>query len=103
MINGEQCTIVWYVDDNKISHVDSAVVTKVIAMIEARFGKMTVTRGKKHTFLGMDIDFKDNGTASILMKGYLKEAIQDFDGDIIRSAATPARRTLFDVDEDCEK
>jgi hypothetical protein len=24
-INGSQCTIVWYVDDTKISHVDPAV------------------------------------------------------------------------------
>ena len=24
-INGSQCTIVWYVDDTKISHIDPAV------------------------------------------------------------------------------
>ena len=30
MINGKQCTIVWYVDDNKISHVDPNVVTDII-------------------------------------------------------------------------
>ena len=29
MINGKQYTIVWYVDDNKISHVDPKVVTSV--------------------------------------------------------------------------
>ena len=29
-INGKQCTIVWYVDDNKISHVDANVVTEII-------------------------------------------------------------------------
>ena len=28
-INGKQCTIAWYVDDNKIFHVDSKVVTKI--------------------------------------------------------------------------
>ena len=27
VINGSQCTLVWYVDDNKISHKDSEVVT----------------------------------------------------------------------------
>ena len=58
-------------------------------MIEEKFGKMTVTRGKKHTFLGMGIDFNDDGRTSILMKGYLVEAIDDFDGDIIKFAATP--------------
>ena len=43
-INGKQCTIGWYVDDNKISHVDSKVVDEIIALIESHFGKMTVTR-----------------------------------------------------------
>jgi hypothetical protein len=30
MIQGEQCTIAWYVDDNKISHKDPEVVTMII-------------------------------------------------------------------------
>ena len=55
-INNKQCTIVWYVDDTKISHVDSIVVTKIIKAIEEKFGDMTVTRGKSHVSLGMDID-----------------------------------------------
>ena len=60
IINGKQCTIVWYVDDNKISHVDAQVVTQIIELIEQHFGKMTVTRGKKHVFLGMEICFNDD-------------------------------------------
>ena len=31
MINGSQCTVVFYVDDNKISHKDPAVVNGVIS------------------------------------------------------------------------
>lgn len=75
MINGKQCTIVWYVDDNKISHVDSAVTTDIIEKIDKTIGKMTVSRGKEHTFLGMDITFKDNGTVAVKMRSYLKDAI----------------------------
>ena len=30
IINGKQCTIVWYVDDVKVSHVEAKVVTKII-------------------------------------------------------------------------
>jgi hypothetical protein len=72
-IKGKQCTVAWYVDDNKISHVDDMVVTNSIEKIEAKFGKMTVTRGKCHVFLGMDITFNDDdGTVTILMKEYLK-------------------------------
>ena len=63
IIDGKQCTIAWYVDDNKISHADPQVVTKVIENIEERFGKMTITRGKEHVFLGMNIRYNGSGTA----------------------------------------
>jgi hypothetical protein len=46
----KQCTIAWYVDDTKISHVDDNVVSHVIERIEDRFGEMTVTGGKEHGF-----------------------------------------------------
>jgi len=99
-IKGKQCTIVWYVDDNKISHVDDTVVTNIIEKIKAKFGKMTVTRGKHHVFLGMDITVNDNdGTVTILMKEYLKEAIADPGMDASKVAPTPAKKDLFIVDD----
>ena len=55
MINGKQCTIVWYVDDNKISHEDPNLVTEVIELMKTHFGDLTVTRGNKHRFLAMNI------------------------------------------------
>jgi Reverse transcriptase (RNA-dependent DNA polymerase)/Zinc knuckle len=103
MIDGKQCTIVWYVDDTKISHQDDNVVSNVIELIESKFGKMTVTRGREHVFLGMKIDFHTNGTASIRMKEYIAEAIQDFGEDISRQAATPAKKNLFDIDGKSEE
>ena len=45
MINGEQCTICWYVDESKISHVDSKTVDWVIDNIEKQLGKLTVKGG----------------------------------------------------------
>jgi hypothetical protein len=99
-INKKQCTIAWYVDDNKVSHADTNVVTEIIQKIEGHFGKMTVTRGKDHVFLGMNITYNDDGTASIKRKDYLKEATADFGEDIVKSAATPAKRDLFDINDD---
>jgi len=96
-INGKQCTVLWYVDDNLISHVDPKVVTSIIKKIEDRFGKMTVTRGKSHEFLGMKIDFTDDKAVEIDMKEFLKGAIDDFSEDILRNAATPAKRDLFEL------
>ncbi|KAI2502818.1 Reverse transcriptase (RNA-dependent DNA polymerase) [Fragilaria crotonensis] len=98
-IKGKQCTIAWYVDDMKISHVDPAVVTSIIDRLEARFDKMTVTRGLKHSFLGMKIRYTGKGTAVITMKQYLEEALLECGMDIVREVTTPAQRNLFDVDE----
>ena len=96
-IAGSQCTIVWYVDDNKISHVDPSVVSGIIAHIEKHFGTMTVTRGDEHEFLGMRIKFdRESGTVEINMASYLRDAIQESGLDIRRHAATPATANHFD-------
>lgn len=55
-INGSQCTICWYVEDTKISHVDPKVITGIIKTLEISFGKPTVNRGKKHKFMGIDFE-----------------------------------------------
>ena len=52
-IKGKQCTTCWYVDDMQISHVDYQVVNDIISKIEDDFGKMIVTRGKAHKFVGI--------------------------------------------------
>ena len=79
MVHDKQCTIAWYVDDNKLSHVDSEVVTSIIDEIAERFPGLEVTRGKQHDFLGMIFDFKKNGTVSINMKNHIQEAVNLFE------------------------
>ena len=74
-INGSQCTICWYVDDTKISHIDSEIVTGVTESLESSFGKMTANRGKKHKFVGMDFELIEDGRLKIMMKQYLEECI----------------------------
>ena len=103
VINGKQCTITWHVDDNKISHVDPDVASSVIKQIEKKFGKMRVTRGNKHFFLGMNITFNGNGTFSVLMREYLDESKVDFkkiDGTIVSTTTTLANKVMFPVNAD---
>ena len=82
-----------------ISHADANVVTDVIEKVEEKFGKMTVTRGKEHRFLGMNIALQEDGTMKIGMKNYVKEAIEDFGEDVSNHAATPAKRDLLEIDK----
>ena len=53
VINVKQYSIMWYVDNLKVSHVESSVVDEVIKTIKSYFGKMIVTRGMKHKYVGI--------------------------------------------------
>ena len=58
-VNGKQITIVWHVDDLKISHVDKDVVTEYITKLQERYRKeapLTIRRGKIHDYIGMVLD-----------------------------------------------
>ena len=49
IINRSQCTIVWNVEDLKLSHKDPEMIDKIIASLDEEYGKigkMTVRRGK---------------------------------------------------------
>ena len=105
-INGKQCTILWHVDDLKISHVDPEVVTSIIDIIEAEFGKeapLTKTRGKVHEYLGMTIDYSTEGKVRFSMIDYVEGMLEELPDDMSGESVTPASNYLFEVDDECEK
>ena len=55
-----------------------------------------VTRGKKHTFVGVDIEFNANSTVTLSMDDYIDECINTYNDEINKSASSPAKGTLFD-------
>ena len=59
MVNGAQYTILWYLDDLQISHIDPEVVTKMIDALNGEYvDTMTlpISRGKVHDYLSMVLD-----------------------------------------------
>ena len=81
IINRHQCTILWHVDDIKISHINAAVVTDVINKINLEFGKeapTTITRGKEHDYLGMELDFYTVGKVIVTIVHYIQELLSDY-------------------------
>ena len=50
--------IVWYVDDNKLSHVDTNVVTDILEEIKNHSEDLVISRGDKNYFLRMH-DYKN--------------------------------------------
>ncbi len=74
-VNGKQLTVLWHVDDVKISHVESEVVGKFIDWMRSQYegthGKMEVARGRKHLFLGMQLDYQIPGVVKISMNQFV--------------------------------
>ena len=71
MINLKHCTKVWYINDNKISHVDENIVAQVLGELKDNFGYLVISRRKKHIFLGMKINIREDKKMDIKIKGNL--------------------------------
>jgi hypothetical protein len=85
MVNGKQCTIVWHMDDLKISHKDSRAVDGIIAALRTEYkkvGKMTMHRGKVHEYLGMTLDFTKPGKFIINIEKHLNKMMRDLPNDM---------------------
>jgi hypothetical protein len=102
-INGKQCTILWHVDNLKISHVDPTVVTDIIEQLQVEFGKeapLTVMRGKTHNYLGMTLDYSINGKVQIKMIDYIENMLAELPGDMDGESATLAPNHLSEVNSE---
>ena len=103
IVNGSQCTVLWYVDDLKISHKDKVVVSSVIEHLSKRYGNeapLTVNRGKTHRYLGMKLDYTLDGKVQISMGDYVEEMLKSLPEDMNGESSTPAGNHLFTVNPD---
>ena len=105
-INGHQCTLTWHVDNLKISHKDPAVVTQIIEDLNNTFatlGELSISRGKRHDYLGMWLDFSEPGTLMVDMQLYIQGLIEEAPKEFHGKALTPAANHLFMVTEESPK
>ena len=59
MTKGAQCTVLWHVDNLKLSHIAQWVLKELVAKLNGCYGEitpLTVTRGMKHDYLGMMLE-----------------------------------------------
>jgi hypothetical protein len=114
MIDRKQMTICWHVDDLKASHAKSKVMDRMVKYLRQEYesifedgsGRMVVSRGNIHKYLGMTLDYSVKGQVKISMFDYIDEILTAFDkaepkGGGTKSSAAPDN--LFTVNEDCEK
>ncbi len=59
--------------------------------------KLSMHTGNKHNYLGVDLEFNDDGTLDVSMVNYLKNVIAEFPEMITRKAAMPVADHLFTI------
>mgnify|MGYP000055058244 CR=1 FL=1 len=106
-VKGKQLTVVWHVDDLKVSHVLATVVTRMANWLKKTYerlfddgsGKMKICRGKIHEYLGMTLDFTVSGQVRVTMLPYVKEIVDLFTqyDNSTSITATPAAEHLYTV------
>jgi hypothetical protein len=113
MVQGKQLTVVWHVDDLKVSHdVSTAIITKMADWLKSTYqrlfedgsGEMSIALGKIHEYLGITLDFTVPGEVKITMIPYVKEIVKLFSeyDNSQSTTATPAAEHLFKVNDDAE-
>ena len=113
IVDDAQLTVVWHVNDLKVSHVDAGVVTQMYVCLQKTYerlfddslGAIKLKRGKIHECLSMQLDFIVAVQVKITMLDYIQEMLEDFHKfDPSKTVSrTPAADHIFKVRDDQPK
>ena len=92
----------FHVDNLKISHMDSSVVTRVIEALSKRYGEImpiTISRGRVHDYLGMTFNYTNSEQVTIHIYQYIDEFLDNMPNRYKEEvgSATPAPSNLYNV------
>ena len=105
-INGKQFTVIWHVDDLKLSHVDKELVDEMIEWMKSLYrNDMRISRGKKHDYLGMNPEFSVKGQVAVTMVDYLKGELSDLEEVkvLTGTSSLPAAEHIYTSREECNQ
>ena len=104
MVNGEQITVQFHVDNLKVSHKDQAVLEDFLSNLRDEFGqedKLTENKGLVYEYLGITIDYSIPRKVVFTMFNYLKGVIIEANKDLKNSCSYyPGNDSLMKVDLD---
>ncbi len=96
--SGKQMTFVWHVDDLMGSCEDDFELTKLLCYLAKIYGlKLTMHTGFKHDYLGVNMEFRKDGTLGVSMIAYIKNVIAEFPEIISGKSPMPAADHLFQI------
>ena len=102
MVRGKQMTVVWHVDDLKISHVLQEAVDSFVDWVKKKYGSIgtvKTTIGKRHPYVGFTLDYSVPGEVTIDMVDYVENMLKTYSEPIKGSTDTLASEKLFTVDK----
>jgi hypothetical protein len=106
VIDGKQLTVLWHVDDLKGSHVSGSVLDRFIKGLNDRYGQaasLVFTRGKVHDYLGMTLDYSEEGKVKVRMENYVANILAESPEDMEGTSTCPASLHLMEVNPSAAK
>ncbi len=94
--DGKHLMVVWHVEDLMVSCKDDFELTKFSCYLGNIYGtKLSMHMGRKHDYLGVVMEFCEDGVLEVSMFNYLNNVIEDFLEIICGRVAMPAHDKLF--------
>ena len=107
MVDGEQLTIQFHVDDLKASHKEQSVLDDFLNDLRTEFGQedeLAETKGLVHEYLGITIDYSLPGKVVFTMFDFLEDIIVEAPDDLKKSRSWyPGNDRLFKVNPESPK
>jgi hypothetical protein len=104
MVDGNQVTIQFHVDDLKIPHVKQSVSDSILDDLNKEFGTtkkpLAATTGLIHDYIGITTDDSEAKKVKFTMYDYLEDILSEMPDGMNGTSPTPANHRLFKVDED---
>jgi hypothetical protein len=106
IVDGLQMTICWHIDDLLIDHAKPNTIIHLLNWLARRYvtpdKKFKATHGPRHDYLGMNIDFLDQGLVKFNMTPYITKINDAFPEKIMGVSSTPAADHLFAICQSTE-
>jgi hypothetical protein len=97
-ISGKQLTVIWHIKNLMGSCKDDFMLTKFSCYLAGIYGtKLSMHTGRKHNYLGMEIEFNEDDMLEVSMITYLKNITGLFPKEMLGKASSPAAEHLFAV------
>jgi hypothetical protein len=94
-INGQQITVVIYVDDILVTSVSSQAINDFEQLLRNKFHEISTYDGKTHSYLGMTFDFSTLNKVTLTMEGYIADLLKV--ANVQGKVKTPAQEYLFEI------